>query len=117
MRHNKTLKKLDRNRAGRTALFRTQAISLITYKSIVTTKAKAKALRPAFEKLITKATKNTLATHRLLLQRLNNEKAVQELMAVIAPKCKERPGGYTRIVPLGNRVGDGAEEVQLEIIL
>lgn len=117
MRHNKTVKKLDRNRAGRKALFRSQAVNLITHKKIVTTKAKAKALKPEIEKLITKAIHNRPSADRLLQQRLSQPKAVIELMKVIAPACKNRPGGYTRIIPIGPRQGDGAAMVQLEIIL
>lgn len=116
MRHQKTTKKLDRNSAGRRALLRTQAISLFTYGKIATTEAKAKFLKPQCEKMITQALKGDLAARRLLLKKLDNEKAVKQLMEEVAPRFKDRKGGYTRIVRLDRRAGDAAQRVQLEII-
>jgi len=117
MRHHKTVKKLDRLAAARKALWRTQMISLIFHKRMVTTPAKAKALRPKIEKLITKSRQPGLATRRFLLRHLNQPRAVEELMTVIVPRQHQRPGGYTRIIPLSRRRrGDGAQQVQIEII-
>ncbi|MDP3971197.1 MAG: 50S ribosomal protein L17 [bacterium] len=116
MRHKKTTKTLDRKKAARTALYKTQVISLITSKRIKTTKAKAKYFRPSFEKLVTKAKVRDLHSKRYLMKRLNNEKAVEELIDVITPILKDRKGGYTRITAIGRRVGDGAEIVYLELV-
>lgn len=116
MRHQKTTKKLDRNSAGRKALMRTQAISLFMLGKIITTEAKAKSLKPQCEKMITQAIKGDLAARRLLLKKLDNEKAVSHLIEEVAPRFKDRNGGYTRIIRLNHRVGDAAQRVQLEII-
>lgn len=116
MRHQKSTKKLDRNSAARAALLRTQAVSLFMNGKIVTTEAKAKYLRPFCEKLITKAKQSDLAARRQLLKNLHDEKTVSHLLADVAPRCKERAGGYTRIVRLNKRAGDAAQRVQLEII-
>ncbi len=109
MRHRKKGKILDRKKAARTALLRSLATSLIIYEKIKTTKAKAKAVKPMVEKIITTAKKNDLTTHRQLLAVLYHKKAVNKALEVLGPRYKERAGGYTRIINLGPRAGDGAE--------
>lgn len=116
MRHHKSVKTLDRNHAGRQALLRSQAISLILTGHIRTTPVKAKVTRSFVERLITRAKTNTEATRRYLLMKLNHHAAVNQLMKSIAPTMQQRAGGYTRITKLGYRQGDGAEQVQLEFV-
>jgi large subunit ribosomal protein L17 len=125
MRHNVAGKKLGRNTNQRKALFRSLMISLILNESIRTTEAKARAIRPEVEKLITKA-KHGLAsdrpeygvhTRRLVLARLgNNKEAMFKIFDELAPRYEDRPGGYTRRLKLGPRKGDGAMMVQLELM-
>ena len=81
-----------------------------------TTLAKAKALRPIVEKLITKSKSNTLATRRELMKTLTIESAVNKMLAEIGPRYAKRPGGYTRIIKLGTRQGDGAEIAQIQLV-
>ncbi len=116
MRHQKNKVTLDRKTAARRSLLANLAESLILYEKIKTTKAKAKALRPYVERLITKAKMQTLAGRRELMKSLYTQNAVKKLMEVIGPKYKTRPGGFTRIVMLRNRKGDGAEEVLIELV-
>jgi len=116
MRHQKKIKHLDRNAAGRKALLRGLATSVIIYEKIKTTKAKAKALKPMVEKLITLAKKNDLTAKRELLKVLYHKKAIDKILEVLGPKYKERKGGYTRIIKLGRRAGDAAEMVQIEFV-
>ena len=89
---------------------------MIIYEKIKTTKAKAKALRPYVERLITKAKLQTLAARRDIMKSLYTQNAVKKLMENIAPRFKARPGGFTRIIMLRNRKGDGAEEVLIELV-
>lgn len=91
--------------------------SLITHRSIRTTEAKAKALRPLAEKLITLAKKDTLANRRQARSILTQDTQVKILFKTIAPKLKDRPGGYTRIIKTGSRLGDGANTAIIELIL
>lgn len=116
MRHQKKKKTLDRARDSRRALFRGLMVNFILNKKMATTQAKAKAVRPRIERLITQAKKDNLATRRYLLSKLNNQAAVNKLIKDIAPKYADRAGGYTRLVKLGFRIGDGADLVQLELI-
>lgn len=116
MRHRSNVKTLDRKSAARKALYRTLAISLITHGRIRTSKAKATAVRPFVERLVTRAKTKNEATRRYLLTRLGNAKAVDHLMENVAPDFAKRPGGYTRTTKLGFRKGDGAELVQLEFV-
>ena len=116
MRHQKKKVTLDRKIGPRTALLTSLAESLILHEKIITTKAKAKATRSLVERLITKAKPNTLAARRTLIAKLHTELAVKKLMEVLGPRYKERQGGYTRIVMLKNRVGDGAEEAVVEMV-
>ena len=116
MRHQKKKVTLGRETAARRSLMANLAESLILYEKIVTTKAKAKALKSFIEKLITKAKKQTLASRRELVQVLYTKNAVKKLIEEIAPRYKERQGGYTRIILLSSRKGDGAEEAKIELI-
>ena len=115
MRHHKAGKKLGRLTASRRALMRSLATSLIIYEKIKTTKAKAKVLRSKVEKLITLGEKNTVNNRRRLLTVLPIN-AVKKVLEVLGPRYASRPGGYTRIIKIGPRQGDGAELVQIELV-
>jgi large subunit ribosomal protein L17 len=115
MRHQRKTVKLGRSQAHRDALLANQVISLIEHSRIKTTLAKARAVRPFAEKLITIGRKNTLHARRLALSYLlHNKEAVRELFDTVAPRTAGRQGGYTRIVKLGNRNSDAAEMAFLE---
>lgn len=116
MRHQKKKVTLDRKAGPRRALLANLVESLIFYEKIKTTKTKAKATRSLMEKYITIAKANTLAARRVLLAKLFTENAVKKLMEVVAPRYKERKGGYTRTTMLKTRKGDGAEEVIIEFV-
>lgn len=116
MRHLNKKITLDRNKAGRRALLANLAESLILYEKIKTTKAKARALKSLVEKMITTAKKNNLASRRALIKKLYTENAVKKLMEVLGPRYAEKKGGYTRMVMLKNRKGDGAEEAIIEFV-
>ena len=116
MRHRHKGKHLDRNKESREALLRNLATSIIIYEKVKTTKTKAKAVKPLVEKLITTAKKNDLTARRKLLEVLYHKKAVSKALEVLGPRYKERKGGYTRIINLGRRQGDGAEIVQIEFV-
>jgi len=121
MRHGNKGNKLSRTASHRRALLMNLGCQLITYKRITTTLAKAKALRTYIEPLITKtkATESKEAishNHRIVFSYLNDKHAVKELFTVVAPKVAGRPGGYTRIIKLGARVGDNAELAMIELV-
>jgi large subunit ribosomal protein L17 len=121
MRHGDKINNLSRTKAHRDALMSNLASQLITHKRIVTTLAKAKALRTYVEPLITKTKKavskeENMHQHRVVFSYLNNKKAVEELFKVIGPKIVSRPGGYTRIIKLGARQGDNAERAMIELV-
>ena len=116
MRHLVKGRKLRRTTAHRQALLRNLVTSFIEKERIQTTLAKAKETRPLAEKMITLAKTNTLHTRRQALAVLTKESAVTKLFAEIAPRFSERPGGYTRIVKTGLRVGDGSQMALLELI-
>lgn len=116
MRHRKKEVKLGRTKAPRTALLRNLAESLILHDAIVTTKAKAKAVRSVVEPLVTKAKKNRPVDKENIMSVLFTGKAVKKLIEDIAPRYKERQGGYTRITKLGFRKNDGGEEVKIEFV-
>lgn len=116
MRHHKVVKKLDRNRAGRTALYRSLAISLIMHERIRTTVAKAKAFRPKIERLVTKARRALPISQRLMMQELQHEAAATKLVKEIAPRYRQRSGGYTRIIKAMPRRGDGAAMAYIEFV-
>jgi large subunit ribosomal protein L17 len=121
MRHGDKIKNLSRTASHRKALLKNLASELIVHKKIVTTHAKAKALRTYVEPLITKTKKNAtqeqiMNQHRLVFSYLQDKEAVKELFTVIGPKVAARPGGYTRIIKLGTRVGDNAELALIELV-
>lgn len=116
MRHNKKFNHLSRKKAHRDALLSNMTISLIMHKRINTTLAKAKALRIYAEPLINRAKKDDMANRRLVFAHLQNKEAVKELFGVIADKIADRPGGYTRILKTGHRLGDNAETCFIELV-
>ncbi|GAO43509.1 50S ribosomal protein L17 [Flavihumibacter petaseus] len=116
MRHGDKVNNLGRKKAHREALMANLTISLIEHKRIVTTLAKAKALRVFVEPLITKAKSNDTHNRRVVFSYLQNKEAVTELFSTIAEKVAGRPGGYTRIIKLGARVGDNAEQALIELV-
>lgn len=116
MRHLVKGKKLRRNTAQRRALLRNLVTSFLEKERIRTTLAKAKAARPLAEKMITLAKKDTIHTRRLVLRFIYKKEVVKRLFSEIGPRFSERPGGYTRIVKIGPRSGDGAEMAILELI-
>lgn len=116
MRHNKSGTTLDRKSAVRKMLLRNLATDLVMHEKIKTTSAKAKAVKPIVEKIITRGKKEGLANYRQILRYLTTESAANKVMKNLSPRYKERPGGYTRIIKLGNRKGDGAEVVQIEFV-
>ncbi len=116
MRHRVQGRKLGRTTAHRKALFRNQLISLFTHERIITTVAKAKELRPQAERMVTLARTGSLADRRLILKTVPDKAIVRRLFDDIAPRFADRPGGYTRIMRLGRRRGDGAELAILEFV-
>jgi large subunit ribosomal protein L17 len=121
MRHGDKQNNLSRTASHRKALLSNLASQLITHKRITTTLAKAKALRTFIEPLVTKTKKTDskeaiMHQHRVVFSYLNDKAAVKELFTVIAPKIASRPGGYTRIIKLGKRVGDNAELAMIELV-
>src|SRR5580693_2307372 len=116
MRHGDKINNLGRTASHRRALLSNLAIQLITHKKIVTTLAKAKALRTYVEPLITKAKDNTTHQRRVVFSYLQDKDAVTELFGAVAIKVGGRPGGYTRIIKLGARVGDNAETAMIELV-
>lgn len=116
MRHNKSFNHLGRKSGHRKAMLANMASSLLLHKRIQTTVAKAKALRIYVEPLITKSKEDTTHSRRTVFSYLKQKEAVSELFRVIAPKIADRPGGYTRIVKTGFRVGDGADMAVIELV-
>ena len=116
MRHNKSFNHLSRKKAHRDALLANMTISLIKHKRIFTTLAKAKALRMYAEPLINRAKEDSMANRRLVFSYLQNKEAVTELFREIAQKIANRPGGYTRILKTGNRLGDNAKTCFIELV-
>lgn len=116
MRHGDKVKNLGRKKAHRDALLSNLACQLIEHKRIVTTTAKAKALRVYVEPLITKAKDNTTHQRRIVFSYLQDKEAVKELFGSVAEKVAGRPGGYTRVIKLGARVGDNAETAMIELV-
>jgi large subunit ribosomal protein L17 len=116
MRHGKKFNHLGRKSAHRKAMMANMASSLILNKRVQTTTAKAKALRSFVEPLITKAKDDRTHTRRIVFKYLQNKEAVSELFRDVAEKISERPGGYTRILKTGNRLGDNAEMCFIELV-
>jgi large subunit ribosomal protein L17 len=116
MRHRRAGKKLGRDSAHRRALYSNLAGALIEHGRIKTTEAKAKAVKPFAEQMITLGKRGDLHARRLALAELRSQDVVHQLFADVAPRFADRPGGYTRIVKLGPRLGDAAEMVYLELV-
>ncbi len=116
MRHNKKFNHLSRKKGHRDALLSNMTTSLILHKRIFTTLAKAKALRIYAEPLINRAKKDDTASRRLVFSYLQSKEAVTELFQNISKKIADRPGGYTRILKLGNRLGDNAKTCFIELV-
>ncbi len=116
MRHNKNYNHLGRKAGHRKALMSNMAASLILHKRIETTVAKAKAVKQFVEPLVTKSKEDTTHQRRVVFSYLKQKEAVTELFRTIAPKIAERPGGYTRILKTGFRLGDGAEMCIIEFV-
>ncbi len=116
MRHRKANRRLRRTSEQRLALLRNLASSLIEHGAIETTEAKAKELRPFVEKLITKARSGTLHDRRLAGRHVHKRATADKLFQEIGPKLAKRPGGYTRILKIGHRTGDGAEMARIELV-
>jgi len=116
MKHKIGFNRLERTAAHRKALHRNMVTALFKYERITTTKAKALEIRRSAEKLITRAKEDTVHNRRLVARRLFDESMVTKLFTDIALRMKDRPGGYTRILKLGERAGDAAEVVILELV-
>ncbi|WP_085535369.1 50S ribosomal protein L17 [Massilibacteroides vaginae] len=116
MRHNKKFNHLGRTNTHRAAMLSNMASSLIKHKRIFTTTAKAKALRKYVEPLITKAKEDTTHSRRIVFSSLRDKNSVTELFNDVAQKIGERPGGYTRIIKTGNRLGDNAAMCFIELV-
>ena len=116
MRHNKAVNHLGRKSGHRKALLANMASSLILHKRIITTEAKAKALKPYLEPLITKSKEDNTHSRRVVFSYLKDKNAVSELFRTIAPKIADRPGGYLRILHVGFRQGDAAEMALIEFV-
>ncbi|MDD2595186.1 MAG: 50S ribosomal protein L17 [Bacteroidales bacterium] len=116
MRHNKSINHLGRQSGHRKAMLANMASSLILHKKIETTLAKAKALRMYVEPLITKSKEDTTHSRRIVFSYLKQKEAVSELFRVVAPKIADRPGGYTRIIKNGFRLGDTADMAIMELV-
>jgi len=116
MVHRVSQVKLSRDTNARAALLKNLANDLILRERIVTTQAKAKAIRPIVEKLITRAKEDTIYNRRLLISRLGRENSASKLIELIGPMFKERPGGYTRILKLEPRTGDRAPMALIEFV-
>jgi large subunit ribosomal protein L17 len=116
VRHHRAGKKLGRDSAHRKALYANLAGSLIEHGRIKTTEAKAKAVKPFAEQMITLGKRGDLAARRQAIAELRSQDVVHVLFAEVAPRFADRPGGYTRIVKLGPRNGDAAEMVYLELV-
>src|SRR6478609_6638027 len=116
MRHGDKVNNLGRKTAHRHALMMNLTISLIQYKRIFTTLAKAKALRGYVEPLVNRSKENTTHNRRTVFSYLNDKKSCEELFSTIGPKVANRPGGYTRIIKTGFRPGDSAEMAMIELV-
>ncbi len=116
MRHGKKVNHLGRQTAHRKAMLANMACSLIEHKRINTTVAKAKALKQFVEPLITKSKTDTTHNRRLVFSKLRQKESVTELFRDVAVKIADRPGGYTRIIKLGNRLGDNADMAMIELV-
>ncbi|MBR1401972.1 MAG: 50S ribosomal protein L17 [Prevotella sp.] len=116
MRHGKKFNHLSRTADHRKAMLANMAISLIMHKRITTTLAKAKALKVYVEPLITRCKDDSTNSRRVVFRYLQNKEALKELFGIVSEKVGDRPGGYTRIIKLGSRQGDGADMAFIELV-
>lgn len=116
MRHGNKLNHLGRKAAHRDSMLSNLAVSLITHKRLFTTVAKAKALRVFVEPMITRSKTDSTHARRTVFSSLQNKEAVTELFREVSLKVADRPGGYTRIIKVGNRPGDAAEMCMIELV-
>ena len=116
MRHHNKNRKFGREKDQRNALMKSLALSLVEREKIKTTEAKAKEIRPYVEKLVTTAKAGSVTSRRLITSRIGNPKSVKKLVEVIAPKYKERAGGYTRVIKMPEREGDGSRMATIEFV-
>ena len=116
MRHGKKIVKLGRKSAHRKAMLANMAVSLFEHKRITTTSTKAKALKIFVEPLITKSKNDSIHNRRLCFSKLRNKHGVQILFDEISKRVADRPGGYTRVIKLGNRLGDNASMAMIELV-
>lgn len=116
MRHGKKINHLGRQTAHRKSMLANMACSLIEHKRINTTVAKAKALKQFVEPLVTKSKEDTTHNRRIVFSKLRDKNAITELFREVATKVGDRPGGYTRIIKLGNRLGDNADMAMIELV-
>jgi large subunit ribosomal protein L17 len=116
MRHQRVINHLGRTSSHRKSMISNMAVSLILHKRITTTTAKAKALKTFVEPLITKSKEDSTHSRRVVFGYLKDKDAVSELFREVSPKIADRPGGYTRILKTGNRIGDNAEMCILELV-
>ena len=117
MRHHNKNRKFGREKDQRKALLRALALSLIKHGKITTTEARAKELRPFVEKLVTKGKSESLASQRLIISRIgNNKRESKKLITEVAPRYKDRKGGYTRIIKLPRRSGDASKMAVIEFV-
>ncbi len=116
MRHQRVINHLGRTSSHRKAMLANMAASLIIHKRITTTTAKAKVLKTYVEPLLTKSKEDSTHSRRVVFSYLKDKSAVSELFREISPKISDRPGGYTRILKIGNRIGDNAEMCIIELV-
>ncbi|HKK01969.1 MAG TPA: 50S ribosomal protein L17 [Desulfuromonadales bacterium] len=116
MRHNKSGKRLGRNSSHRSAMMRNMVTSLLEHEKITTTDARAKELRKLAERMITLGKRGDLHARRQVMQVVRDRKVVGKLFEMVAPRYKDRPGGYTRIIKLDNRLGDNASLSVIELV-
>lgn len=116
MRHNKSGRRLSRTTSHRIAMFRNMVTSFLQHERITTTDAKAKELRPIAEKMITLGKKGDLSAVRQAASFIRDKKVVTKLFSVIAPRYQERAGGYTRIIKIGQRLGDSSPMSVIELV-
>jgi len=116
MRHRKKKKILSRDKSHRTMLIKNLAKSFFVHEKIKTTEAKAKLVKPVVEKLITIGKQNNLLARRKIIQKINSNQIANKILKDIAPRYHDRSGGYTRIIKIGPRLGDGANTVYLTLV-
>ncbi len=116
MRHNKSGRRLGRNSSHRAAMMRNMVTSLIAHERITTTDSRAKELRKLAERMITLGKRGDLHARRQAMQVIRDRQVVGKLFEMVAPRYKDRPGGYTRIIKLGSRAGDNASQSIIELV-